>query len=137
MTKNKLFILCTLFALFTARESDADTINTCEKQNGATPAQLKRYIQCLDAHLTTMKQEQQRWIKKRTYELKNNEESTGNTQILPLFISSIRSYEKFIDQSCQWRYILKMPNASAAAIEYKQCEIALIESFTEAIKHPL
>ena len=54
-----------------------------------------------------------------------------------LFKRSVDNHQKYIEASCQWRYILKLPNASQAAIDYKLCELALIEQFTQVLKKPL
>jgi hypothetical protein len=50
---------------------------------------------------------------------------------------SIKNNEKYIESACQWRYILQLPNAKAAAISYKHCEIQLVNQFTESLKQPL
>jgi len=97
---------------------------------------LSGIFNALDTQIDKAKQVQGSWIQKRKYELTKSQESTGNTQVLPLFMRSITNSEKYLESACQWRYLIKLPNATTAAISYKLCEIELINQFTESLKHP-
>ncbi|MBQ4832243.1 DUF1311 domain-containing protein [Pseudoalteromonas sp. MMG010] len=132
MLKNKAFFILSVAGYFFSLSVFAQ--GNCSLVKSASPTQAKSYIQCLDSDINTAKRIRSTWIEKRTYELTENQQTTGNTQILPLFKKSLLSYDKFIEQSCQWRYILKMPNATKAAITYKHCEIALINAQIEQLK---
>ncbi|MCP4058592.1 MULTISPECIES: hypothetical protein [unclassified Pseudoalteromonas] len=134
MIKNSLLItLASLLALSANVSAQAQ----CTLEQSATPSQTKRYTQCLDTQINQAKYNQGTWVQKRKYELTKLEEQSGNTQILMLFKRSVDNHQKYIEASCQWRYILKLPNASQAAIDYKLCELALIEQFTQVLKKPL
>ncbi|KPZ52340.1 MULTISPECIES: hypothetical protein [Pseudoalteromonas] len=134
MIKNSLLItLASLLAL----SGNANAQAQCTLAQNATPSQTKRYTQCLDTQINQAKYNQGTWIQKRKYELTKLEEQSGNTQILMLFKRSVDNHQKYIESSCQWRYLLKLPNASQAAIDYKLCELALIEQFTQVLKKPL
>ncbi len=134
MIKNSLLItLASLLAL----SANASVQAQCTLEQNATPSQTKRYTQCLDTQINQAKYNQGTWVQKRKYELTKLEEQSGNTQILMLFKRSVDNHQKYIEASCQWRYILKLPNASQAAIDYKVCELALIEQFTQVLKKPL
>ena len=134
MIKNSLLItLASLLAL----SANASVQAQCTLEQNATPSQTKRYTQCLDTQINQAKYNQGTWVQKRKYELTKLEEQSGNTQILMLFKRSVDNHQKYIEASCQWRYILKLPNASQAAIDYKLCELALIEQFTQVLKKPL
>lgn len=134
MIKNSLLItLASLLVLSTNASAQAQ----CTLEQNATPSQTKRYTQCLDTQINQAKYNQGTWVQKRKYELTKLEEQSGNTQILMLFKRSVDNHQKYIEASCQWRYILKLPNASQAAIDYKLCELALIEQFTQVLKKPL
>ena len=136
MTKNStpttLFALLILLISVNVNANDAYQLPDKPTMN-----ESKRYIQCLDTQLDKAKQEQGTWVQKRKYELVQSEEATGNTQVLQLFMRSIKNNEKYIESACQWRYILQLPNAKAAAISYKHCEIQLVNQFTESLKQPL
>ena len=80
---------------------------------------------------------QDSWIQKRTFELSALESETGNTQILSLFKLSINAKDNYIQRSCQWRYMLKQPNAQQAVVTYKECEIAMTEQFIQQLKTAL
>jgi len=135
MTKsNWLLKLTAIVLLATSQFSFAD--EACTLTAKATTDEAKRYIQCLDAQIDKAKQVQGSWILKRKFELIRSEESTGNTQVLPLFMRSIKNNEKYLESACQWRYLIKLPNTTTAAIRYKICEIELINQFTEALKKP-
>lgn len=134
MIKNSLLItLASLLAL----SGNANAQDQCTLEQNATPSQTKRYTQCLDTQINQAKYNQGTWVQKRKYELTKLEEQSGNTQILMLFKRSVDNHQKYIEASCQWRYILKLPNASQAAIDYKLCELALIEQFTQVLKKSL
>ena len=135
MIKNNTY--ANLFSFFLLIMSGSAYSNAvCQLVDKPTMNESKRYIQCLDTQLDKAKQEQGTWIQKRKYELVQSEEATGNTQVLQLFMRSIKNNEKYIESACQWRYILKLPNAKAAAISYKHCEIQLVNQFTESLKQP-
>ncbi|GAA60361.1 hypothetical protein P20652_2227 [Pseudoalteromonas sp. BSi20652] len=135
MTKsNRLLKLTATVLLIVSQHSFAD--ETCTLAAKATTDEAKRYIQCLDTQINKAKLVQGSWIQKRKYELTTSQESTGNTQVLPLFMRSISNNEKYLESACQWRYLIKLPNATAAAISYKLCEIKLINQFTESLKQP-
>lgn len=134
MIKNSLLLV---FASFLTLSSNVSAQAQCTLDNNATPSQTKRYTQCLDTQINQAKYNQGTWVQKRKYELTKLEEQSGNTQVLILFNRSINNHQKYIEASCQWRYILKLPNASQAAIDYKLCELALIEQFTRVLKQPL
>ncbi|ENO00045.1 MULTISPECIES: hypothetical protein [Pseudoalteromonas] len=138
MIKNSLLItLASLLALSANASASASAQAQCTLEQNATPSQTKRYTQCLDTQINQAKYNQGTWVQKRKYELTKLEEQSGNTQILMLFKRSVDNHQKYIEASCQWRYILKLPNASQAAIDYKLCELALIEQFTQVLKKPL
>ncbi|WP_338365851.1 hypothetical protein [uncultured Pseudoalteromonas sp.] len=134
MIKNSLLLV---FTSFLTLSSNVSAQTQCTLDNNATPSQTKRYTQCLDTQINQAKYNQGTWVQKRKYELTKLEEQSGNTQVLILFNRSINNHQKYIEASCQWRYILKLPNASQAAIDYKLCELALIEQFTRVLKQPL
>ncbi|WP_254844937.1 hypothetical protein [Pseudoalteromonas sp. SK18] len=106
----------------------------CTLQSNALPEQIKDYTQCLDAKLNKVQQQQDSWIQKRTFELAELESETGNTYILSLFKQSLNAKDKYIQKSCQWRYMLKQPNSPEAVVTYKECEIAMIEQFIQQLK---
>lgn len=131
---NHLLKLTAIVLLTTSQYSFADEV--CTLAAKATTDETKHYIQCLDTQIDKAKQVQDSWIQKRKFELTKLQESTGNTQVLPLFIRSIKNNGKYLESACQWRYLIELPNATTAAISYKLCEIKLINQFTEALKHP-
>lgn len=131
---NHFIKLAPLILLAISPISNAEQL--CQLNDKPTIDESKRYIQCLDTELNKAKQVQGTWIQKRKYEIKQLEQSSGNTQVLMLFMRSIDNNEKFIKSACQWRYILKLPNTKAAAINYKLCEIKLINQFTDSLKVP-
>ncbi|WP_301003027.1 hypothetical protein [Pseudoalteromonas sp.] len=109
----------------------------CTLKDNPQPEHLKAYTKCLDAKLNRIQQQQDSWVQKRTFELSELVNETGNTHVSSLFKQSITAKDKYIQKSCQWRYMLKQPNTPQAAIAYKECEIALIEQFIEQLKTAL
>lgn len=134
MTKSSISVALVSFITFSGH---VYAQQGCQLEHNATPSQTKRYTQCLDTKINQAKYTQGTWIQKRKYELTKLEEQSGNTQVLSLFLRSVSNHEKYIEASCQWRYILKLPNASKAAIDYKLCELDLIEQFTNVLKTPI
>lgn len=136
MQKNKYASLLILMTLL-AWAAPSIAAQSCILKENAPFEEVKTYIQCLDAELIKVTQRRDSWIEKRRYELEAKEKETGNTLVLSLFNSSIFANEAYIKKSCQWRYVLKQPNASLAVIAFKECEIALIEQFTQQLETAL
>jgi len=133
--KKSNYILCfSLSLLFLWAQQSIAAAQECTLQNNALPEQIKDYTQCLDAKLNKVQQQQDSWIQKRTFELAELESETGNTYILSLFKQSLNAKDKYIQKSCQWRYMLKQPNAPEAVVTYKECEIAMTEQFIQQLK---
>lgn len=135
MVKNKrLSISCTLLILFSVSTQAAES---CSLVDQATPDEAKSYLQCLDRQIASLTRIQQTWVNKITLDLNKIEEETGNTQLLPIFKRSITSQNKYLEDSCKWRYLQKVPNGTQAAIVYKRCEIQILEQHIEVLKQPI
>ena len=137
MKKNNYILCFTLALLFSWAVPSVAAPLECTLEKNALTEQIKAYTQCLDAKLNRVQQEQDSWIQKRTFELSALESETGNTQILSLFKLSINAKDNYIQRSCQWRYMLKQPNAQQAVVTYKECEIAMTEQFIQQLKTAL
>ena len=109
----------------------------CTVVEQATPDEAKKYIQCLDKQIETLTRIQQTWINKITLDLNKIQEDTGNSQLLPIFKRSIINYQKYLEDSCKWRYLHKVPNATQAAIVYKRCELRILEQHITVLKQPI
>ena len=135
MIKNKrLSISCTLLILLSA-PIQAD--EQCNLAAQATPDEAKSYLQCLDKQIESLTRIQQTWVNKIALDLNKIEEETGNTQLLPIFKRSITSQNKYLEDSCKWRYLQKVPNGTQAAIVYKRCEIRILEQHIEVLRQPI
>ncbi|WP_392343631.1 hypothetical protein [Pseudoalteromonas prydzensis] len=135
MIKNKrLSISCTLLILLSA-PIQAD--EQCNLAAQATPDEAKSYLQCLDKQIESLTRIQQTWVNKITLDLNKIEEETGNTQLLSIFKRSITSQNKYLDDSCKWRYLQKVPNGTQAAIVYKRCELRILEQHIAVLKQPI
>ncbi|KPH59668.1 hypothetical protein AMS58_17095 [Pseudoalteromonas porphyrae] len=131
---NSLTLLCALILLFT---ENALSMDDCILDDKATTNEAKKYIQCLDRNIANLKRTQKTWINKLNLDLEKIQEDTGNTQLLPIFTRSLTSHTRFLEDSCRWRYLQKMPNATQAAIVYKRCEILLLDQYIATLKQPL
>lgn len=132
---NKLSIsCCTLLLLLSVTTQAAEQ---CSLVAQATPDEAKSYIQCLDRQIENLTRIQQTWVNKITLDLNTIEEETGNTQLLPIFKRSMASQNKYLEDSCKWRYLQKVPNATQAAMVYKRCEIRILEQHIEVLKQPI
>jgi len=137
MIRNKRLLPCILSAGLLIFVLPSYSATTCNLKSKSDIDVIKSYIRCLDKVLDKTKQTQKIWIQKREFELTKIARDTSNNKILAPFTQSILDHEKYVSDSCKWRYLLKLPNALDAAIEYKQCEIKLIEQFTTALKKPI
>ena len=63
-------------------------------------------------------------VNKLVLDTKKYEEDTGNTQILPIMKRSFSHQEGYMEDSCRWRYLLSMPNATRSAIAYKTAKLS-------------
>ena len=124
-----------LIVLFTSK-SHAMAKQNCELTSNNTD-ESKRYIQCIDQIIADLYREQKMWINKLKMDLEKIKENTGNSQLLPIFNRSIKSQERYLEDSCRWRYLQKMPNSTKAAIVYKQCEIEILKNHVQVLQRPL
>jgi len=135
MAKNKrLNIYITALATLLSTSAIA---NECTIIERPTPSDSKKYIQCLDKEIALLQRNQQIWLNKLRLDLSKIQEDTGNTQLLPIFNRSVKSQIRFLEDSCRWRYLHKMPNATNAAIVYKLCEIRILDQYIDVLKQPL
>jgi predicted component of viral defense system (DUF524 family) len=132
--KHPIFTVFLGFISFQAFSIDAQQQCTL---NGNTPAETKQYIRCLDKVIEDLEREQKMWVNKLTLDLEKIKEDTGNSQLLPIFLRSVKNQASYQEDSCRWRYLQKMPNATKAAITYKQCEIAILNQHLNVLKQPL
>ena len=137
MIKNKTSILVKgSFLALIASTSHAQAEQTCELASNNTD-DTKRYIQCLDQVIADIQRDQKMWINKLTMDLEKIKEDTGNSQLLPIFNRSIKNQERYLEDSCRWRYLQKMPNGTKAAIAYKLCEIEILKNHVQVLQRPL
>jgi len=115
----------------------AHATEQCNLVAQASPDEAKKYIQCLDKQIENLTRIQQTWVNKITLDLSKIEEETGNTQLLPIFKRSMTSQNKYLEDSCKWRYLQKVPNGTQSAIVYKRCEIRILEQHIEVLKQPI
>lgn len=133
MIKSKSLLLCLPLIVL----SSFSQANSCEIAVNATPKQAKSYLRCLDDQITSLHRTQTMWINKLKLDLNKLEQETGNTQLRPIFERSLTRQTQFLEDSCRWRYLHKMPNATKAAIAYKQCEITILEQHLAILKQPI
>ena len=130
--------LTTISALLLALSTTTFAVEEqCTVVEQATPDEAKKYIQCLDKQIESLTRIQQTWINKITLDLNKIQEDSGNTQLLPIFKRSIISHDKYVEDSCKWRYLHKVPNATQAAIVYKRCELRMLEQHITVLKQPI
>jgi len=104
---------------------------------GNHPDETKHYIQCLDQTIEDLQRDHKMWVNKLTMDIEKIKEETGNSQLLPIFQRSLKNQERYLEDSCRWRYLQKMPNATTAAIIYKHCEIEILENHIKVLQRPL
>ncbi|RJF36521.1 MULTISPECIES: hypothetical protein [Pseudoalteromonas] len=133
--KKSLLIKGMLLALC-AGSAHAQAEQSCELTSNNTD-ETKRYIQCLDQVIADLHRDQKMWINKLTMDLEKIKEDSGNSQLLPIFNRSVKNQERYLEDSCRWRYLQKMPNGTKAAIVYKQCEIEILKNHIQVLQRPL
>ncbi|HCV05493.1 hypothetical protein AAEU31_18370 [Pseudoalteromonas sp. SSMSWG5] len=138
MIKNKQFtITLTLCAALVTLASQASQApHDCQLTSNNTE-ETKRYIQCLDQVISDLQRDQKMWVNKLTMDIEKIKEDTGNSQLLPIFKRSLVNQERYLEDSCRWRYLNEMPNATKAAITYKLCEINILGNHLNILKQPL
>lgn len=125
--------LCVLTA-FTTLFVNAYELKECTPIQGNAPAEARQHIKCLDGNIETLERERLIWINKIVMDMETLELDTGNTQLLPIIRRSLKHQDNYIEDSCRWRYLHKMPNSTKAAIAYKQCKIRLYQRHIEDLK---
>ncbi|MFY8273307.1 hypothetical protein AAEU32_04195 [Pseudoalteromonas sp. SSDWG2] len=124
--------LCTTSLVVAANKAEPECVHA-----DTTPQGNRSYTQCLDKQLDAKKRQWQAWQNKRQLELEGYAKSSGITQPLDIYLRAEKTYKHYVEDSCRWRYLRVMPNAVAAAIAYKKCELRLIEQRIEAYQVPL
>ena len=123
-------------AAFTSQAANANTTVECTLTDDK-PAARRDYVQCLDRKLELGQRQLESWKNKRRFELEGLAKSSGITQPLDIYLRSEKSFVNYLEDSCRWRYLRMMPDAVAAAIAYKHCELRLIEQRISTYKAPL
>ena len=115
---------------------DANEIAQCAPV-GETPDSRRDYIQCLDRQLELLRRDLTAWQNKRQLQLENFAKQSGITQPWDIYLRSQQSFDSYLEDSCRWRYLRVMPDAAAAAMAYKHCELRLIEQRIDSYRVPL
>jgi len=113
---------------------NAYELKECTPIQSNAPAEARHFIKCLDSNIETLERERVIWINKIVMDMEALELDTGNTQLLPIIRRSLKHQDNYIEDSCRWRYLHKMPNSTKAAIAYKQCKIRLYQRHVEDLK---
>ncbi|MDW7549918.1 hypothetical protein HUZ36_01565 [Pseudoalteromonas sp. McH1-7] len=127
MTKITSGILIAGFTLSVIANEDI-TLKDCSKHESSHPEKAKKFLMCLDSNINLLERHRQTWITKLLLDTKKYQADTGNTQILPIMERALRNHEEYMEDSCRWRYLLDMPNATRSATAYKQCKITLLKA---------
>ncbi|MEC8327404.1 MAG: hypothetical protein VX100_15160 [Pseudomonadota bacterium] len=91
-------------------------------------------LQCLDQAIIDHKRTRQTWLTKLEKEVEIKQNNTGNTQLFLSFQRSKNSFDSYISDNCQWRYLNELPNSEQAALKYKRCELAVIDQQITILK---
>lgn len=125
--------LCILFTVASLGASTYE-LRECTPISSNSPAEARYFIKCLDTNIEILERERTTWINKIVMDMEELEEDTGNTQLLPIIRRSLKHQDNYIEDSCRWRYLHKMPNSTKAAISYKECKIRLYIRHIEDLK---
>ena len=93
-----------------------------------------RYIRCLENKIAAQARITATYVNKITLDLEKKQSETGNVQLLRVFKRSEQEFDKYLEDSCRWRYLNLLPDTIAAAITYKRCELQLRQFHIEALK---
>lgn len=133
MTKFFRLLFCAGLSLLSL-STLANELKECRPMKSNSPDEAKVFIKCLDNKIETLERERTIWTKKLVMDMEELEKNTGNTQLLPIIIRSLKHQDNYIEDSCRWRYLHKMPNSTKAAIAYKACKIRLYIRHIEDLK---
>ena len=106
--------------------------NTDEQHCGT--GKIVTQLQCLDQAIIEHKRTRQTWLTKLEKQVEVKQNNTGNTQLFLSFQRSKNSFDSYISDNCQWRYLNELPNSQQAALTYKRCELAVIEQQINILK---
>ncbi|TMN33030.1 hypothetical protein [Pseudoalteromonas sp. S2755] len=119
---------------FSVIADDDVTLQDCTKYESTHPEKAKKFLMCLDSNINLLERHRQTWITKLLLDTKKYQADTGNTQILPIMERAFRNQEEYMEDSCRWRYLLDMPNATRSATAYKNCKIAFLKAHIIELK---
>lgn len=132
----KINNLLYLLVLTSAPSFAVDNLIDCKPLASEHPEKAKKYVACLDQNIEMLKSAEQTWYQKLLLDIEKIQEDTGNTQLLPIIKRSVSNQRNYLDDTCRWRYLHKMPNPTKAAIAYKECEISLRQKNLDVLKMP-
>lgn len=130
-------IISTLLILglpFSSFAEEDFVLKDCAKYESSHPEKAKKFLMCLDGNINLLERHRQTWITKLLLDTKKYQSDTGNTQILPIMERALRNQEEYMEDSCRWRYLLDMPNATRSATAYKNCKIAFLKAHIIELK---
>lgn len=130
--------IISLLILFVSSHTYAnlDILKDCEPMADTHPSRAKNYIVCLDSNIKNLERTRKTWITKIKLDIDLIEQDTGNSQLLPIVERSFTRQDNYIEDSCRWRYLHQMPNATKAAITYKKCKIRMLKRHIEDLQLP-
>ncbi|MBE0362326.1 hypothetical protein PULV_a2934 [Pseudoalteromonas ulvae UL12] len=102
----------------------------CQDEKSTNP----RYIRCLENKIAEQKRTTETYVNKISLNLEKKQTETGNVQLLRVFKRSEQEFDKYLEDSCRWRYLNLLPDTIAAAITYKRCELQLRQFHAETLK---
>ncbi|MBQ4849831.1 hypothetical protein [Pseudoalteromonas sp. MMG012] len=136
MKKTKNVFYFSLLFCSASVNANIDILKDCEPLADTHPSRAKNYIICLDGNIANLERTRKTWITKLRLDMNLIEQDTGNSQLLPIVERSFIRQDKYIEDSCRWRYLHQMPNATKAAIIYKKCKIRMLQRHIEDLKLP-
>lgn len=99
-----------------------------------TKGSAVKQLQCLDHAINNQKRTRQTWLTKIEKQVEIKQNNTGNTQLFLSFQRSKNSFDSYISDNCQWRYLNELPDTQQAAIKYKRCELAVLKQQIDILK---
>lgn len=93
-----------------------------------------KQMQCLDQEILKQQRIRETWVTKLEKQVEIIQNNTGNTQLFLSFQRSKNSFDTYVSDVCQWRYLNQLPDTKNAALVYKRCELLVTKQQIALLK---
>ncbi|MFT5161620.1 MAG: hypothetical protein ACI9FJ_000185 [Alteromonadaceae bacterium] len=109
---------------------NADELSDCAPKRDTSV----QYLRCLDIKITSLDNNITLWGNNIIFKLEKKVKDTGRKDTLHLFKKTQKSFTKYKEHHCRWRYVMRLPDTTAGAVIYKECMVQMSQTRVRLLK---